>query len=849
MRANGRLNSDDDQFDEDSVGGAFHALREEVLHEKEDDFTLIADANAFAAAKELYGKKDEILKKIKTISGNADIEIRKCELQIQKLVKQLGDFTDANDNALHSEEFHDLENAKRRAEIKLEAAKTRRTNVNTHIPIAELALAEARKAQDAAAEKFICHFPALVTYYTWLYRSYLGVDLLFTAYTIKTAGLSLTSFATAWGLPAPSDFAALAIALTPAIADTFFNILMFDPRAAAIETVFELYNTYGVGLKPIKTIIKDILRDMIKSATIGGVTIGALHWIVILTHNLLGAAADIVGIDDFDFYQDMPWQAQLFIGILIVAAGNGYYGLSQNQKYFNGVKDGTAYRQLASSFRKILSGDFPRAIDVLYRGLFCSSILRGLSFYYLADSVSKMSPSLSWINPVVSTILVTHHTICVRYGVTYMGAFGAKEVQLPKIFHDIKIEVEREEIITERVKASLILEDLTAANRQLRHPKSASQLLIDARVIYLQRLTKKESAELDDEALIRAANLLPVPADAELSAADKQAHAKERIEAMARMESDLYLKRQTIALKEITNWDDFRKDLWNSSVIALLRGAFAGTLMSEYGMLVVSAIADNDTLSAGTFETIKVTSSIGVGLLASYIYFQSVRQSALDKKALACFTKDDLVEVVRGPTVTVAGAATEEKEEKSAALPSQILLLPPPVNNELIVAGKTNVGGMLKLGAYLAVGITIGSCAIRLISSVEPTIFSLQNKLNYSVLVTSVTLSLAEQQANGYDVFLADVTNTINLHLRKLSCFNTDPSSRREFERQNLSGSSPAELLTGKQLQSPFGVRLLKRWGFLPATPVTATLANIPLEEMAEANQGVTTALNRMHAL
>ena len=802
---------------------AFHKLQENAEENLEKQSALVIDADTLKAAKEEHLKMKETLANIKKIAGNARIQIQECELLIELQREKL----EAFDRNSISEEKQHVVNALERAQNNLRNAQNRLKNINIIIPTAEQKVADAKTAEYEAAQKFILHYPGLYKTYTGLYASYLFVDILFSVYTIKMAGDSFNSFADAWGMNKLPDLAALMIALTPAMMDLFFNMLMYNPKEMAIERIHELYTLYGYGFKPNSAIAMDFMRETLRTATVFGTLGGALNIAAILTHNLLGGAADLVGVQDFGFIKDTPAPVLWLLGLGIVTAANGYYSLSQDAKYYRGIKDGKAYRQLLKTFVKLFSKDFPRAFDVLYRGLFSSALMRALSFYYLADQVRQMDPALNWVNPALSLIIVTHHTICVRYGVTFDAAFGAKENDLPKIFQQIKIQVQRDQIIDERVKAGDVYQRLIQTNRNLlenvrtkNQALSPTQLLANARELYLKTLSEKDNEELDTEALMKVADMLPVPPDAELPDDLRIAHAKERILASARLESDLYLQRKTKSLHRISKWQDMRRDIYHSSIIAVLRGLVGGILMAEYGMKLVDAIADNDALSTDARKIVQVATSLTASILIGTAYYKSVQQSALDEKAKACFIKDDY-------STEVVIAQAEVAEEKS----SQILVVQPPVEHlHIPPPAPTNLAGATRFSEIAAQAISIGSCTIRLFSGVAPTIYPLRDAVPPKVLVSVVTLTLAEQQANGYSVFYDNIFSTIYSYVSTASCFKR-PDDRAMFQRGN--GINPSEQLVGPTPQRTFFGPLLRRFGLLPQSdhlnkPV---MTDIPLEE------------------
>jgi hypothetical protein len=755
-------------------------IQDSVAERTDDRFTRLSkDAATFKIARTKLDDQRRLLRKAGTIASNISTQILKHEKQITRF----DDLLARSNNDIARAGLIEKQQA---ANAALQKAKQRQAAVAKEIPRIEAALNQLQSNNAVATQNFIQHYPRQFWLYKKMYQSFLAVELSFTPYILKTVGLSVISCTDAWHLPNPTPHHALLAALPFALMDFLVNVLLFDPHATAVHAQFEFYEKYK--FKSYQRIFLDSIQDTASAFSLTALAMGLLNTLSLETHNIIGGASTIYGVKDywpFDVIGD--WQLVAYIPMLIAAVG--YYRVAINPKYYAGMQDNQAYRQVLNTILKLFSADFPRAFDVLYRGIFSNALLRALSFYFLAVQVRDMSPYLSFVNPLAVFALVFHHSIASRYGKAYEPSFGKKEHELVQIFVDLKIKKAREQVMAQRLEP--IYQELVTLNNarkpELRKPDS--HLKASAKNKLERTLVTSVLEDIELEALKLAAGMnLSYVHDARLTNEREQQRARIRIQKKAQSEAAEYLQDQTKELMELRTWEDFANDLRSSLVIGSLRGLFGYILMSTYGMLLVETVA-GEHLSHDTAEYVKYSSSVTMALLFFIIYFNSCKQAELDARVVACHTDDHINEVAE---IVAADDATEkalEEEKEAKASPAlhpvnesktpELMVLtipnlsPRPESKAEDSPHQVNMRVTLMVSNVAKVMVTGGSCVIRVVSNVYPTIFPFIGFIDEMDLVSLITVSLAEGSALNYNVFIDDVNESILSHLTRSKFFQS----------------------------------------------------------------------------
>jgi hypothetical protein len=771
-----RVESSDDEVDMEIVGeekGGFNSLSLTPLHGADDlslqvsydtfetlaaaanklidrqQAMLTRDAKEYKDALDKSAAQEALLNKARTSVKNIDTAIRKFESEIinysKKLEQQLEELSEAECARINSR--------REKAYASLLLSRQRHAKVKRAISRIQNSMEKLQSNKKAASEKFISHFPLKAYAYEKLFLSYLCVDLLFTSYVFVASALSFQDFAKAWKISEPSTELSFSLILVPALMDLAFNMLLINIHEDAVGAVYADYDKYR--FKSYRRIVTDYLTNITQNLSVKSVALATLNRASISAHNLVGASADLVGIKDF-LVKLGGWQ--LILDLPIVAAGNGYYGLTQNAKYHAGMKNNQAYSQVASAFRKLFSRDFTRAFDVIYRGVFSTAALRAFSFYYIAAELKTLAPdTLYWINPAVVTALVFHHTIQVRFGKAYTPTFQSKEETLVNIFKDLKINKARAKIIEQRINA--IYEVMATANETLdaEDRSSVNTLRQKASEQFYARKTTAVTADIEHEALKQAADMdHDFPVDARLSIDRVNERALIRLTRQARIDAQDYLEDQTHELLELRTWNDTFVDFRSSFIIGTLRALFGYLVISTYGFKLIDAI-DNDVLSGNTAEFVRYTTSIACGLLMMYIYYQSRKEMTMDDAVAACFIEDvttiddDLIAAAENAIAQTDAGATNTPMAETATNED---------NNSRILMATT-----IRVAQNLAIVITAGSSVIRLVSMVGPVDFAFIGSLDDLVLVSLVTLTAAEGSINNYDTFIDMIEKSIRAYL------------------------------------------------------------------------------------
>jgi hypothetical protein len=751
-------------------------IEAQVTDHIDDNLTrLTKDAAAFKITRIKLDAQRKLLKKAGTINANINTQILKYRNQIDSF----NDLLARCDNDIDRGQLIEKQET---AQAALENARLRQAAVAREIPRIKTALNQLQTNNMATAKNFIRHYPWQFWLSEKMYQSFLAIEFTFVPYTLKTVGLSVISCANAWTLPTPTSEAALYAALPFTLMDFLVNVLVFDPHATAIDEQFNFFEKHK--FKSYKQIILESLVDSVRGFTLTSLLLGMFNTLTLETHNTVGGASTIYGIkDSWPFNVMGEWQLALYVPMLITATG--YYSKVLDPKYYAGMQDNKAYRQVFNTVLKLFTKDYPRAFDVLYRGVFSTAFLRALSFYFLGAQVRQMSALLSFVDPKIVFLLVFHHTLATRFSKAYEPSFGKKEFELPQIFVDLKIKKARDQVMADRLKT--IHDDLVIRYKD--KGKTDTQLNALARTKLNKTLVAEVLEDIELQALKLAAGMdLNYVYDARLSNEREQQRARLRIYAKAQNEAAEYLFDQTQELMELRTWQDFANDLRSSCIIGSLRGLFGYILMSTYGMQLIKIMA-GDYISEDATEYIRVSSSLTMALTFFVIYFDSCKQAELDARVVACHTDDHINEVA---DIVAADDATEKEleEEKEARTSPALHATVESKEQELmeIIPGsdsprsehkaeetshQVNMHTTLLVTNVSKVLVTGGSCVIRVVSNVYPTIFFFIGLLDEMALVSLITLSLAEGCALNYNMFIDDVGESILSRLTRSKTFQS----------------------------------------------------------------------------
>jgi hypothetical protein len=736
---------------------------------------LTKDAASLKITRTKLDDQRKLLKKAGTITANIKTQILKHRNQIDRF----NDLLARSGNDLVRAQLIEKQET---AQAALENALQRQSAVAREIPRIKTALNQLQTNNMAAAKKFIRHYPWQFWLNEKMYQSFLAIEFTFVPYTLKTLGLSVISCASAWKLPAPTPELALYTALPFTLMDFLVNVLVFDPHATAIDEQFDFYEKHK--FKSYKRIMLDALTDSVSRFTLTSLLMGLFNTLTLETHNTVGGASTIYGVkDSWPFNAIGEWQLALYIPMLITATG--YYSKVLDPKYYAGMQDNKAYRQVFNTLLKLFSKDYPRAFDVLYRGVFSTAFLRALSFYFLGAQVRDMSALLKFVDPKIIFLLVFHHTLATRFSKAYEPSFGKKEFELPQIFVDLKIKKARDQVMAGKLKTIYDAQVLRFKDKN----KTEDQLRMLATVKLKKSLVAAELENIELQALKLAAGMnLDYVHDARLTIEREQQRARARIRFKAQKEAAEYLFDQTQELMELRTWQDFANDLRSSFVIGTLRGLFGYILMSTYGMQLIEVLSDG-YLSKDNTEYVRVSTSLTMALVFFVIYFDSCKQAELDARVVACHTDDHINEVA---DIVAADDAIEKEleEEKEARFSPALHATLESKEQELIEiipssdsprsehkaeepSLQVNMHTTLMVTNISSVVMTGGSCVIRVVSNVYPTIFFFIGLLDEMALVSLITLSLAEGCALGYNMFIDDVSESILSRLTRSKMFQS----------------------------------------------------------------------------
>lgn len=175
-----------------------------------------------------------------------------------------------------------------------------------------------------------------------------------------------------------------------------------------------------------KTLYKSGLINPTKTLVLG--TLASASLLVILIHNLTGAYADILGVED-----KIPKNVGgYFLRALMLFLGNQYYNNFLTPKYHAGLvkhgfypfnKDNLKNNSLLVKFKE---GDYARASNVAFQ-IFSATLLRSLSFGFLVPLIQADMLNGIWFPRSVVYPAVILHTLLSRFFPTFNRYYGNAE--------------------------------------------------------------------------------------------------------------------------------------------------------------------------------------------------------------------------------------------------------------------------------------------------------------------------------------------------------------------------------------------------------------------------------------
>lgn len=599
---------------------------------------------------------------------------------------------------------------------------------------------------------------------------YLGTDLIFALYQFKMCGESISSFATAWEAPEPSSAVQNGLGGALTTFDTAFNLLTFTAAGEANAAVLEYFEENE--LKGILESKWDGVVKAMKTAKDNPIdtTTNLGHYLVKRVHNLIGGAADILGINPvlYPYMGDPAWA--LYVPILYLA--NGYYGAVLDPKYDAGKE--SALKQLKSlPVRAIKEGEIARAVNVFTEGVIASAGLRALGFTFIAEQVKQLGWGLSWVSPTAVGAIVFWHTLCSRFDKTYQKSFGKKD-ELTKKFSELMIADAKEMLVAENTS---LLEGINHLKTRIADSRSDEEKISLATALRAKEKSYASNGGDSEEVLnnkvlahVSGIEFLineNLPASAQLSDEKFQQLAMEKIAEKATLNAATYSAAQKSVIQSKKTW---KESIWNAAKnapIATLRGALGGMINHHYGADKWVSMVNAIGLTSNMVEKVAKYGPTAIIALVCYaIYHRSATQSSIDADIVDLFVKENEYRAAE----LNAALNTDLREIVVESFPnvaSEYLM----DEDEAIKSFSDNftIEGIAKGSAYT---ITILSAALRLISQVHPMTSPLIGLLDQKILLLTVSLLLTEQQVNAVQVFTPDVEKAITGYLKTLQkCF------------------------------------------------------------------------------
>jgi hypothetical protein len=601
---------------------------------------------------------------------------------------------------------------------------------NNLVSLAQQKLTQQTNELDNIEAKIIALLPRIYTFNYIKNVCFLLTDLVFAAYQFKMSGESITDFAEAWNLQRPSDAVTGSIGGILTVGDTFWNLLLFTAAGEAKTDTVKYLKEHG--LAGYLTSKKESVVEGIKMAVNhpSNAAIESVHFVIKKVHNLIGASADILGLNPLMYktFFDYSW----FVYAPIMMLADGYYSASVDGKYDEGrliILD-----QLKSVFTRMFTeGEWGRSFNVLLRGVVSAAGLRALGFYFIAQKDRELGKYAEFIIPSLVAGDVFWHTLCSRFPKTYEENFGAKD-KIVEFFAQMLVAKARKEIQINNRNNNLVMSDVEVNFQALLHAADLTSLL-----------------EMGEEATLNRES----SAAKALSIIAKKAYPQ----AMAFWD----IKRKEMAPQ---TWGESFQSLLKHLPIGSLRAAAGGMLGANYTAQFWVKVFTTLGLDEQTSQNAAAcTGGIVAGLAMLMHYHSTTSQIEMDKAILETLITERSVEV-----------AVEHDIEAA---------LPPP--SEGIPAQRPQVSGFFtrvrnsfnkeNVSEVSASVITIMSGLLRMIAQVPQVAFALEGQMDEQVLLMVTMLLLAEQSVNQYEVYRDDVAKSI------LQYLNSAPKCSRKKDQ------------------------------------------------------------------
>jgi hypothetical protein len=609
-------------------------------------------------------------------------------------------------------------------ETQLDAAKEALKQAEINTRLAQKSLDKAEEKSKLANAQFTQHMPNL-------YRRNFAIKLAALIITVSASSVyqfkmgikSVNEVAEVWDFDQPSTDISTPVGIAVTSVDTIFNALLYSASVEALKTSVEYFSKHGTAGISLAEIFIDPFKFAFKQPR--QAFINLLHIFTQKVHNYANGAQFVIALDEWLEPAMHSWKWAVYLPILHFS--DIFYRNSQDSKYLKGAA--VFNSQMKTLFEKTFhEGEIIRSTDLIIRGVLAGGVLRGLNFYFIADTFSKMSPATAWIDPSVVGLATFWHAICVRFTKSFRESGFAKQNELRDRFVELLAEEKFQELKSK-------FPDM---------PESRCKLLALMQAAGTQALFNDhipQDARISDEAIAKVS--------------------KKVLREKAQLISKQYSAAQKKFIKSEMSYREHLTNFIGNMPIAMARAALAAAVSSSltsYSQTVLTTlgVSDEDAALAANYVVPPM-----MGLFAATLYQVTSVRNLLDARVLERFDQTN-------PTIN---ASLIDQEEIEAAANIE----PAPASFSGKVKNAFNFNNVSRWGGH---GITVMAGVSRVASQVYTSAKPMIDfGLNKKIALTSSTLLASEQVLNSVDVFSLDVQRTLRGYLKPKSENSSAPSA------------------------------------------------------------------------